>query len=104
MSASPSCSAPRYLSLFAGAATRAPNKESMVRLVANSEYAGVFTPSGIRRELSEFRGKVRLVPLDVSDDSIQRVIHYLIHAPDSELGRTELCTLELLRRFPYAEG
>ena len=54
--------------------------------------------------LSEFRGKVRLVPLDVSDDSIQRVIHYLIHAPDSELGRTELCTLELLRRFPYAEG
>ena len=95
--------APRYLSLFQGTAARAPNKESVVRLVAGSDFAGVFTPSGIRRELSEFRGRVRLLPMDVSDDSVQRVVHYLIHAPDSTLRRAELCTLELLRRYPYGE-
>ena len=95
--------APRYLPLFQGAAARAPNKESAVRLIAGSEFAGVFTPSGIRRELSEFRGKVCLLPMDVSDDSVQSVVHYLIHAPDDALSRTELCTLELVRRYPYAE-
>ena len=95
---------PRYLSLFQGTAIRAPNKESVVRLVAGSAYAGVFTPSSIRRELSEFRGKVRLLPIGFPDDSVQPVVHYLIHAPDAALSRTELCTLELLRRYPYTES
>lgn len=92
---------PRYLPLFLGAASRAPNKESVVRLIANSDYAGVFTPSGIRRELSELRGKVRMIPLGFRDDSIQPVIHYLIHPPEQQLSRAEQCTLELVRRYPY---
>ncbi len=95
---------PRYLSLFQGAAGRVPNKESVVRLVASSDCAGVFTPSGVRRELAEYRGRVRLLPMDVRDDAVQSVVHYLIHAPDGALRRTELCVLELVRRYPYAEA
>lgn len=95
---------PRYLSLFTGTATKAPNKESAVRLVANSDYAGVFTPSGIRRELAELRGRVRLLPLSFHDDTIQPVIHFLLHAPESGLSRAEQCVLELIRRYPYTES
>lgn len=95
--------APRYLSLFKGAARRASNKESIVHLVANSDCAGVFTPSGIRRELSELRGKVRLIPFDFQDPAVQPVVHYLIHAPDDALERPAQCALELVRRFPYTE-
>ncbi len=92
---------PRFLSLFRGMASRVPNKESVVRLVANSDYAGVFPPSSIRRELSELRGRVRLLPLGFQDDAVLPVVHYLIHAPERELRRPEQCTLDLLRRFPY---
>lgn len=92
---------PRYLSLFHGTATRAPNKEAVVRLVADSDYAGVFAPSGIRRELSELRGRLKLLPLDFEDESVQPVVHYLIHAPEGELQRAEQCILDLLRCYPY---
>ena len=98
--------APRYLSLFSGPARHASNKESIVHLVANAadaDYAGVFTPSGIRRELSELRGKVHLLPLDFQDAAIQPVVHYLIHAPEDALQRAEQCVLELVLRFPYTE-
>ena len=95
---------PRYLSLFRGAASRAPNKESAVRLVAGSDYAGVFTPSGIRRELGELRSRVRLLPLSFQDETIQPVIHYLLHAPEAQLSRCAQCTLELVRRYPYTEA
>ena len=92
---------PRYLSLFRGTAARVPNKESAVRLVAGSDAAGVFPPSSIRRELSELRGRVRLLPLSFEDEAFLPVVHYLVHAPETGLRRPEQCTLELLRRFPY---
>lgn len=93
--------APRYLPLFSGTAARVPNKESAVRLVAGSDHAGVFTPSGIRRELMELRGKVRLLPLEFQDERIRSVVHYLIHAPEQQLRQEERYTLEVLRRYPY---
>ena len=92
---------PRFLPLFRGVAAKVPNKESMVRMVAESEYAAVFTPSSIRRELSEYKGRVRLLPLCFRDEAFLSVTRYLIHAPDDALSRPEQCTLALLRRYPY---
>ena len=94
---------PRYLSLFRGLASRVPNKESVVRLVADSSHAGVFTPSAIRRELAELKGRVRLLTPDFQDDAFLPVVHYLIHAPDSVLSRPEQRTLELMRYYPYTD-
>ncbi len=95
--------APRYLPLFAGLGTRAPNRASVVRLVSASDSAGVFVPSAIRRELSEHRGQVRLIPFGFQDETVLPVIHYILHAPESELSHSEQCTLEIIRRYPYAE-
>nr|MCR5552434.1 hypothetical protein [Oscillospiraceae bacterium] len=94
---------PRFLSLFRGQAARVPNTKSVVRLVANSEAAGVFPPSSVRRELSELKGRVRLLAPDFRDDAFLPVVHYLIHAPDDALPRPERCTLELIRHYPYTE-
>ncbi|MBR4953315.1 MAG: LysR family transcriptional regulator, partial [Oscillospiraceae bacterium] len=94
---------PRILSLFRGMAARVPNKESLVRLVAHSDSAGFFAPASIRRELSELRNKVRLIPLGFQDESIMPIMHYLIHAPESELALHEKRTLELLRHYPYTD-
>ena len=94
---------PRFLPLFRKQAARVPNTKSVVRLVAVSDTAGVFTPSSIRREMTEYRGRVRLLPLNFRDDSVLPVMHYLIHAPDGGLPRPAQCTLELLRHFPYTE-
>ena len=91
---------PRFLPLFRGTAARVPSKESMVRMVAGSDYAAVFAPSTLRRELSEFRGRVRLLPLDFEDNAFLSIVRYLIHAPESTLDRPEQCTLELLRHYP----
>ena len=93
--------APRFLSLFRGMAARVPNKQSVVRLVANSDAAAVFAPSSIRRERSELRSRVRMLPLDFEDEAISPVVHYLIHAPESALRRPEQRTLELVRHYPY---
>lgn len=92
---------PRFQPLFRGVAAKVPNKESMVRMVSESEWAGVFTPSTIRRELSEFKGRVRLLPVGFRDDAFLSVMRYLIHAPDEALSRPEQCTLALLRHYPY---
>lgn len=96
--------APRYLPLFRGSAARMPNKESVVRLIAGSDSAGVFAPSSIRREMSELRGRVRLLPLDFEDEAFVPVVHYLIHKPEEELGREEQCVLQLIRFYPYTES
>ena len=94
---------PRFLSLFRGTAARVPNKASVVRLVAGSDCAGVFTPSSVRRATGELRGRVRLLPLSFRDEAFSPVLHYLIHAPEDTLLPPERRTLELLRCYPYAD-
>ena len=94
---------PRYLSLFAGLASRAPGTASVVRLVSGSDDAAVFVASSIRREMSELKGRVRLVPFGFEDDTVVPVVHFLIHAPESALTRAEQCILQLIRSCPYTE-
>jgi DNA-binding transcriptional LysR family regulator len=95
-------SAPWFLNLFRGTATRLPNKESIVKYVVGSDAAAVFTPSSIRKEYAALKRSLKLVPLDFEDTSIVPVLHYLIHRPEEELSQAERYTLQMIRFRPYS--
>ena len=93
---------PWFLSLFRGTAARLPNKESIVKYVAGSEAAAVFTPSTIRKELTTYKRSLRLVPLSFEDTALVPVLHYLVHKPEEQLSQAERYTLQMIRFRPYS--
>lgn len=93
--------APWFLHLFRGTATRLPNKESIVKYVAGSDAAAVFTLSSIRKEYAAYKRSLKLVPVAFEDTSLVPVLHYLVHRPEEELSQAERYTLQMIRFRPY---
>ncbi len=93
---------PGYLSLFRETVSRLPNKESIVKYVAGSNAAAVFSPSTIRKECAARKNSVKLLPLDFSaPDVILPVFHYLVYKQEKALSEAECCALEVIHFNAY---